>query len=122
DRAGTAVRRPDGTGCRLGLASVPVGAGLGSGRAAAWPYSCFNCAVVRYWGLYAGCGRHVIDLGRTGAPIAARATQGGRRGPGRHRIGERCLMELIYAAAIGVMSGSGVWLILRPRPFQVIIG
>ncbi|OZI22652.1 Na+/H+ antiporter subunit C [Bordetella genomosp. 7] len=31
-------------------------------------------------------------------------------------------MELIYAAAIGVMAGSGVWLILRPRTFQVIMG
>ena len=31
-------------------------------------------------------------------------------------------MELILALAIGVMVGSGVWLILRPRTFQVIIG
>jgi multicomponent K+:H+ antiporter subunit C len=31
-------------------------------------------------------------------------------------------MELIYAAAIGVLTASGVWLILRPRTFQVIIG
>jgi len=31
-------------------------------------------------------------------------------------------MELIYAAAIGVLAGSGVWLILRPRTFQVIMG
>lgn len=31
-------------------------------------------------------------------------------------------MELILAVAIGVMSGSGVWLILRPRTYQVIIG
>lgn len=31
-------------------------------------------------------------------------------------------MELILAIAIGVLTGSGVWLILRPRTFQVIIG
>jgi multicomponent K+:H+ antiporter subunit C len=31
-------------------------------------------------------------------------------------------MELIVAGAIGVLTGSGVWLLLRPRTFQVIIG
>ena len=31
-------------------------------------------------------------------------------------------MELILSLAIGVLVGSGVWLILRPRSFQVIIG
>ena len=31
-------------------------------------------------------------------------------------------MELILALGIGVMTGSGVWLILRPRTYQVIIG
>jgi multicomponent K+:H+ antiporter subunit C len=31
-------------------------------------------------------------------------------------------MEAIYAIAIGVLAGSGVWLILRPRTFQVIMG
>jgi multicomponent K+:H+ antiporter subunit C len=31
-------------------------------------------------------------------------------------------MELILALAIGVLGGSGVWLLLRPRTFQVIIG
>lgn len=31
-------------------------------------------------------------------------------------------MEAIIAASIGVLAGSGVWLILRPRTFQVIIG
>ena len=31
-------------------------------------------------------------------------------------------MELILSAAIGVLSAAGVWLILRPRTFQVIIG
>lgn len=31
-------------------------------------------------------------------------------------------MEVIIAAAIGVLFGSGVWLILRPRSFQVLTG
>jgi multicomponent K+:H+ antiporter subunit C len=31
-------------------------------------------------------------------------------------------MELVLAAAIGILAASGVWLLLRPRTFQVIIG
>ena len=31
-------------------------------------------------------------------------------------------MELVLAAAIGVLTASGVWLVLRPRTFQVIVG
>ena len=31
-------------------------------------------------------------------------------------------MELVIAIAIGLLFGSGIWLILRPRTFQVIIG
>ncbi len=31
-------------------------------------------------------------------------------------------MEIIVALAIGVLTASGVWLLLRPRTFQVIIG
>lgn len=31
-------------------------------------------------------------------------------------------MELILALGIGVLAGSGVWLILRPRTFQVVMG
>lgn len=31
-------------------------------------------------------------------------------------------MELVLAVAIGFLVGSGVWLILRPRTYQVIIG
>ena len=31
-------------------------------------------------------------------------------------------MEVIIALAIGVMAASGVWLVLRPRTFQVLIG
>ena len=31
-------------------------------------------------------------------------------------------MELTLSIAIGVLTGSGIWLILRPRTYQVIIG
>jgi multicomponent K+:H+ antiporter subunit C len=31
-------------------------------------------------------------------------------------------MELVIAVAIGILGGSGVWLVLRPRTFQVIMG
>lgn len=31
-------------------------------------------------------------------------------------------MELVLALGIGIFTGAGVWLILRPRTFQVIIG
>lgn len=31
-------------------------------------------------------------------------------------------MEVVLALGIGVLAGSGVWLMLRPRTFQVIIG
>ncbi|MCC7265948.1 MAG: Na+/H+ antiporter subunit C [Caulobacteraceae bacterium] len=31
-------------------------------------------------------------------------------------------MEIVLAAAIGVLTTSGVWLVLRPRTFQVIVG
>jgi multicomponent K+:H+ antiporter subunit C len=30
--------------------------------------------------------------------------------------------EVVVSAAIGVLTGSGVWLLLRPRTFQVAIG
>ena len=31
-------------------------------------------------------------------------------------------MEVILAIAIGILGGSGVWLVLRPRTFQVLMG
>lgn len=31
-------------------------------------------------------------------------------------------MEFIIALAIGVMTGAGVWLLLRPRTFQIVMG
>jgi multicomponent K+:H+ antiporter subunit C len=32
------------------------------------------------------------------------------------------MMELIFALAVGILTASGVWLLLRPRTFQVAIG
>ncbi len=31
-------------------------------------------------------------------------------------------MEIVFSLAIGVLCASGVWLLLRPRTFQVIMG
>ncbi|MCZ2157837.1 Na+/H+ antiporter subunit C [Bartonella sp. 220] len=31
-------------------------------------------------------------------------------------------MEIILSLGIGVLVGSGIWLVLRPRTFQVILG
>ena len=31
-------------------------------------------------------------------------------------------MEIVFSLAIGVLAGSGVWLVLRPRTFQVLLG
>jgi multicomponent K+:H+ antiporter subunit C len=31
-------------------------------------------------------------------------------------------MELVLALAVGVLAGSGVWLLLRPRTFQLLLG
>lgn len=31
-------------------------------------------------------------------------------------------MEIVLAIGIGVFAGSGVWLLLRPRTYQVIVG
>jgi multicomponent K+:H+ antiporter subunit C len=31
-------------------------------------------------------------------------------------------MEIVYSLAIGVLAGAGVWLLLRPRTFQVTMG
>lgn len=31
-------------------------------------------------------------------------------------------MELILSLAIGILTASGVWLLLRPRTFQVVVG
>ena len=32
------------------------------------------------------------------------------------------MIELVLSVGIGALAGSGMWLVLRPRTFQVIIG
>ena len=31
-------------------------------------------------------------------------------------------MEIVLSIAIGVLAASGIWLLMRPRTFQVIVG
>jgi len=31
-------------------------------------------------------------------------------------------MEIVYALGMGILAGSGVWLLLRPRTFQLLMG
>lgn len=31
-------------------------------------------------------------------------------------------MEIVFALAVGILAGSGIYLLLRPRTFQVIMG
>src|SRR5690606_29731288 len=79
--------------------------------------------VVRPGRVLPGGGRHDAHAHRAGAPVAAPAAQLDR-GRGRRHVagGGQDLMELVLALAIGVLTASGVWLLLRPRTFQVIIG
>ena len=72
--------------------------------------------------------RHRADADRARSPVGPRPPR--RAAAGRQRRGRRSqpqlrrrgVMEIILALAIGVLAGSGVWLLLRPRTFQVIIG
>ena len=52
----------------------------------------------------------------------ARMAEDTPRGAGLVPPHRRPLMEIVLAIAIGVLTGSGVWLLLRPRTFQVIMG
>src|SRR5690606_1741124 len=127
DRHGPAVRARCGTDCRHAAAAIPHCA-LGApdialaGRAAS-----FDRAAVRPGRIHAGGRRDAADPRRAGTSVAAQSAQGGHAaGSGfgtrvqRRRGGG--LLELVYALAIGVLSGSGVWLLLRPRTFQVLMG
>src|SRR5690606_18814728 len=68
-----------------------------------------------------GGGRgHAPDPHRAGAPVDPRAPQAGAR---RRAAGSGSgLVEALLALLIGVLAGAGVWLVLRPRTFQVILG
>src|SRR5690606_37377079 len=110
------------------VAAVPDVAGRRPASAGARRGAPVECAAVRSRRLYARDRRGRADAGRTGPSVAAqpekgacaaRRRAGSVRGPPRG--GDR-LMEAVYSAAIGVLAGAGVWLLLRPRTFQVIIG
>src|SRR5690606_41624147 len=67
------------------------------------------------------------DARRARTPVAAQPAQdavrrGNRAADGRRAGGGVRLMEAVYALAIGVLVAAGVWLLLRPRTFQVIMG
>jgi multisubunit Na+/H+ antiporter MnhC subunit len=51
-----------------------------------------------------------------GPPVAARTVVAPAA------AGRAPLMEIVIALAIGVLTGAGVWLVLRPRTFQVLMG
>src|SRR6185295_6253714 len=66
------------------------------------------------------------DADRHRAPVRAKPprppTPTGAGSAGRASDGKGGMMEIVLALGIGALAGSGVWLILRPRSFQVIIG
>src|SRR5690606_3954940 len=67
------------------------------------------------------------DARRARASVHAQPAQGAAhrrdgRGAGCRAGGGLRLMEAVYALAIGVLVAAGVWLLLRPRTFQVIMG
>ncbi len=65
----------------------------------------------------------VLVVGATVLTLVALAHQSLRKPKQRDaEEGEPVMMELVLALAIGVLAGSGVWLLLRPRTFQVIMG
>src|SRR5690606_23512957 len=72
-----------------------------------------------------GGGRHHhADPGGAGPPVAAQPPRSaGRRAQRRHstRQGDP-VMEAVLSLAIGIVFGAGIWLVLRPRSFQVLAG
>ena len=76
-------------------------------------------------------GVFMVVVGATVLMLVAIAHQSLRRPRRRTRAdrgvaaadrGGARLMEVVLALAIGVLGGSGVWLLLRPRTFQVVLG
>src|SRR5690606_22138125 len=121
DRAAARGRhRPGRAGVRPAVPdlALPV-----RGAAAAGTDSAGDGGAVRPRRVLPGGGRHDAHADRPGAPVAAPAAQHDRGRRRRHAAGGgQGLMELVLALAIGVLTASGVWLLLRPRTFQVIIG
>src|SRR6185312_9784575 len=80
---------------------------------------------VRYRRVRTGGRRNRADADRSRAPVGAKSSR-----PAPARVHGACfsfsseiaMREIVLALAIGALAGSGVWLILRPRTFQVIVG
>ena len=84
-----------------------------------------ECAPVRPWRVRVGrrCDRPDADRDRASVRAQSPGAEQQRacRACGLSK-GRGAIVEVILALGIGVLAGSGVWLILRPRTFQVIIG
>src|SRR5690606_31981543 len=105
--------RPGLVGLRLSVPDLVVRL---SGPGRAGPHSAGHRGAVRPGGLPAGGRGHDPDPDRHRPPVAAPPASRrdrNRRGP---------LMAIVLALAIGVLTASGAWLVLRPRTFQVLIG
>src|SRR6185369_7405373 len=85
-----------------------------------------ECAPVRHWRVRSGCRRDRTDADRDRPPIGAQSP--GTARPRAWTAGSiaagagGAVMEIVLSIGIGTLAGCGVWLILRPRTFQVIIG
>src|SRR5690606_2647856 len=88
-----------------------------------WRGARTQCISLRPGRFLRSCGQHHADPYRPCPPVGAQPP-GTCRSVGASRAGQQGdpLMEVVIAIAIGVLFGSGVWLILRPRTFQVITG
>ena len=88
--------------------------------AAAGRHSCRQRAVLRHRRVRRGGRFDAVDPHRPRPPIGA-GSQDRSASPNPSPRRSR-LMEEVIAIAIGVLAASGVWLILRPRTFQVVMG
>src|SRR3546814_10398744 len=79
--------------------------------------------LLRSGSVRAGCRRNGADPDCARPPINTRAPRDARAWPFKERHRQRReLMEIVLALGIGIFTASGVWLLFRPRNFQVIIG
>src|SRR5690606_38310306 len=67
----------------------------------------------------AGGRRDGADPDRHRPPVDPQPSRARRRDG---QAGGERLMELLLSLSMGALAGSGVWLLLRPRTYQVIMG
>src|SRR5690606_23899566 len=124
DRMGTGDRlrhRPRRARVRLPVPDQPYRASASAGTGRRTRAECLRVRSRRV----PGRGRlDHADPDRAGAPDRPQPPPASGR-----RIRIRCstqardrLMELVISLAIGVLFGSGIWLVLRPHSFQVLTG